>query len=168
MNTDDRRKEIINVLKASDKPISASALAKRFSISRQVIVSDIAILRAQDHNIESGNRGYTLKERKSFPYIGIISAKHGIDRLRDELNTIVDFGGTCIDVSITHSFYGEIKANLYISSRYEVERFIKNIASGDTILSEVSGGLHCHKIGCDSLEIFNLIKDELDKLGIIF
>ena len=56
----ERRREILDCLSASDKPVSGSALAKRFSVSRQVVVQDIALLRAEGHQILSAARGYVL------------------------------------------------------------------------------------------------------------
>ena len=46
MHSDERRKAIADVLRAADTPVSASALAEKFSVSRQIIVGDIALLRS--------------------------------------------------------------------------------------------------------------------------
>lgn len=42
----DRKQAIIEEIQKSDKPVSASKLAKHFGVSRQIIVGDIALLRA--------------------------------------------------------------------------------------------------------------------------
>ena len=60
MNTAQRRNEILKLLHQAEKPIAARALASQFGVSRQVIVQDIALLRAADNNIVSTNRGYVL------------------------------------------------------------------------------------------------------------
>ena len=40
-----RKDQIIEIIKKSDKPISASTLAKQFNVSRQIIVGDIVIIK---------------------------------------------------------------------------------------------------------------------------
>ena len=88
--------------------------------------------------------------------------------MKDELYTIVDFGGIVIDVTIEHSIYGEISGLLNLSSRYEVDMFVKSVSGeSDKPLSTISGGIHLHKIGCKSEEIFNLIKEKLKEQGIL-
>ena len=39
MHSDERRKAIADVLHAADAPVSASALAEKFSVSRQIMTS---------------------------------------------------------------------------------------------------------------------------------
>ena len=46
MRTEERRAAILRALHESDTPQSATALATRFSVSRQIIVGDVALLRA--------------------------------------------------------------------------------------------------------------------------
>ena len=43
----ERRMMIFQTLKTAGKPISGSSFAKQFGVSRQVIVQDIALLRAE-------------------------------------------------------------------------------------------------------------------------
>lgn len=65
MHSDERRKAIADVLRAADAPISASALAEKFSVSRQIIVGDIALLRSSGEEILATPRGYvTPKEAR--------------------------------------------------------------------------------------------------------
>ena len=45
MHSDERRKAIADVLHAADAPVSASALAEKFSVSRQIIVGAPSYLR---------------------------------------------------------------------------------------------------------------------------
>ena len=46
MDTAARRAAISETLRTAEKPVSASALARRYQVSRQIIVGDIALLRA--------------------------------------------------------------------------------------------------------------------------
>ena len=61
MTGSDRRQEILKNIKESDRPVSGSKLAKDYDVSRQVIVQDIALLRASGYDIISTNRGYVLE-----------------------------------------------------------------------------------------------------------
>ena len=54
----ERRYEILNLIKSMKEPISGTELAKKFDVSRQVIVQDIALLRAENYDIFSTTRGY--------------------------------------------------------------------------------------------------------------
>ena len=53
-----RREQMLQMLKKQGAPISGATLAKNFSVSRQVIVQDIALMRAENHQIISTNKGY--------------------------------------------------------------------------------------------------------------
>ena len=64
MSGKERRNKIIEILKESKKPVSGKELAQTFGISRQAIVQDIAILRAESKEITSTNTGYILPEKK--------------------------------------------------------------------------------------------------------
>ena len=126
-------------------------------------------MRAEGHDIVSTPRGYIIKATDTdYPYVGMIACRHDSRQMKDELYTIVDFGGTVIDVTIEHSIYGEISGLLNLSSRYEVDMFIKDVSGeNDKPLSTISGGIHLHRIGCKSEEIFNLIKEKLKEQGIL-
>lgn len=169
MNTQNRREKILKKLSISTTANSASSLAKEFSVSRQIIVGDIAILRAEGHNIIATPKGYVMDEDvASFDYIGIIPCKHSHEQLKEELYTIVDFGATVIDVTIEHKIYGQISGQLNISSRFDADLFCNAISDdSNKPLSSISGGIHIHRIGCKNEEIFNHIKNELKNKGIL-
>lgn len=164
----ERREKIKKILSASKTTVSASLLAESLNVSRQIIVGDIALLRAEGMEIKSTPRGYILSANgDAFPYVASIVCKHSSEELLDELYTIVDYGGTCIDVKIDHSIYGQICGQLDISSRYEAQSFFEKISEADRPLSALSGGIHEHRIGCRDKEIFNLIQEELRKKKIL-
>lgn len=170
MKSTDRRKKIIEILAISNAPVSASNLAEKLSVSRQIIVNDVALLRASGKEIESTPRGYIVKDNNDsdFPYIGIIACRHDFKLLKEELYTIVDFGGVVIDVSVEHPLYGELSGMLNISSRFEVDLFIKRVSSESAKpLSTLTGGVHLHRIGCSDKEIFEMIKESLIKKEIV-
>ena len=115
MHSDERRKAIADVLRAADAPVSASALAEKFSVSRQIIVGDIALLRSSGEEILATPRGYvTPKEARGI--LRRVAVKHTPQEMEAELNTIVDNGCTVIDVIVDHPIYGQLTGPLQISN----------------------------------------------------
>ncbi len=171
LNTSDRRKKISEVLKDADRPVSASSLAEQFGVSRQIIVGDIAILRASGEPIVSTPRGYLVEDKgndEQHPYEGVIAVRHTADKLAEELYTIVDFGGTIINVTIDHPLYGMMVGRMDVTSRYEADRFIKKCEAFDnsSLLSRLTDGIHIHTIGTRDKETFDLIREVLAQKGI--
>src|SRR5665648_339888 len=126
MSKPERRNQIIETIKNSASPVSASMLAAQLNVSRQIIVGDIALLRASGHNISATPKGYVFENEENlsvFGYTGIIACRHDEKKLVEELYAIVDFGGTVIDVTIEHSTYGQISGRLDITSRHDVDEF---------------------------------------------
>ncbi|MBO4235271.1 MAG: transcription repressor NadR [Firmicutes bacterium] len=168
MNAQERREEILETLKCAGSPLTASALASTYDVSRQIIVGDISILRASGHPIEATSRGYVMDpQREEFPYIGTIVCKHDQKGMEAELNAVVDNGGTVIDVIIDHAVYGELTGKLDIASRYDVSVFVERMSGEDRPLSTLSGGIHMHRIGCKDEVTFRRIKDDIGKLGML-
>ena len=60
MEAVERRRAIAQRLAQADGPVNAAALAKAFSVSRQIIVGDVALLRAGGMEIFATPRGYIL------------------------------------------------------------------------------------------------------------
>ena len=60
MNAKERRQAILEQLKRAEKPVSATALARQYGVSRQIIVGDVALLRAGGEPISATPRGYVL------------------------------------------------------------------------------------------------------------
>jgi len=164
MNGTERRKEILNMIQTSDRVVSATRLAEEFSVSRQVIVQDIALIRAAGFDIISTNRGYILNEPQKPNRIFKVS--HTDEQLEDELNTIVDMGGTVLDVFIWHKIYGKISGVLNISSRRKVSDFMDDIRSGrSTPLMKVTGNYHYHTVEAPDEETLDLIEKALINKG---
>lgn len=170
-SADERRRRITEALEAADVPVSASSLAKELSVSRQIIVGDVAILRAAGCGILATPRGYIMDshEASSFPFTGMIACRHSREQLRPELYTIVDFGATVIDVTIEHAIYGELSGKLNLSSRYDVDRFIEKVENeqNSAPISTLTGGAHLHRIGCRDESVFDMIKASLREQDIL-
>lgn len=165
MSTYERRINVLEELKKARKPLSASFLAEQFGVSRQIIVGDIALLRAEENEIISTNRGYVLK--KDDGHSKKIKVSHGKDQIREELNTIVDYGGRVVDVIVDHPTYGEIKVDLNISNRLDVEMFISEMDQNNIPLSVLTNNEHSHTIEAESDENLDYIVKRLEELGII-
>ena len=166
MTGSDRRQEILKNIKESDRPVSGSKLAKDYDVSRQVIVQDIALLRASGYDIISTNRGYvqegqTCAER-------VFKVRHTDEQLETELCTIVDLGGQVKNVMVNHKVYGHIEAELGITSRRKVKEFLEDIESGkSTPLKNITSDYHYHTVTADSEETLGMIEEELRKLGFL-
>lgn len=172
MDTKERRIQIERVLRDACRPVSASSLAKQFHVSRQIIVGDVALLRASGADISATARGYVWRDGaeaiSDFGYIGIAACRHGEDMLLTELCCVVDYGGCLIDVMIEHPLYGQISGDLDIRSRYDAEQFADRVNSGQgSPLSVLTDGIHLHRIGCRDEITFHRIEQALAEKGIL-
>ena len=104
MSGKERREQILNILKDSGKPVPGVELARLLQVSRQVIVQDMALLRANGIEILSTNRGYVAVRESSFSRV--FKVIHTEEQVEEELNLYVDFGGTVEDVFVYHKVYG--------------------------------------------------------------
>ena len=119
----ERREKLLSMLAKSKEPIAGAEMAKRLSVSRQVIVQDIALLRAADNNIVSTNRGYVLL--KPGKCERIFKVRHTAEEIEKELQIIVDNGGRILDVFVYHKVYGVVRAELNIGSRKDISEFLE-------------------------------------------
>ncbi|MBR3646160.1 MAG: transcription repressor NadR [Lachnospiraceae bacterium] len=166
MSGEERRQAIVDSLLDSKEPISGTELAKRFDVSRQVIVQDIALIRANKINIYSTHKGYVIEEKSEFERV--FKVCHGDDEVKQELDLIVDMGGRVKDVFIYHKVYNLVKADMRINSRRDVEKYMDDLKNGkSTFLKNVTGGYHYHTVVADSEEILDLIQEELSKAGFL-
>ena len=164
MTGQERRDAMLEIIQNSEKPVSGTALAKQFAVSRQVIVQDIALIRAAGYEVLSTHRGYLLGQKNSVTRIFKVS--HTDEEIADELNLIVDLGGKVLDVQINHKVYGRMKADLGIHSRKQVQDFIEEIRSGKSSpLKNITSNYHYHTVEADSEEVLDLIGKELNKRG---
>ncbi len=162
----ERRQQIIDILKNSDEPLSGTMLAARLKVSRQIIVQDIALLRATDKNILSTNKGYMFFAPDTHKKNRIFYVRHTDAQMKDELNIFVDNGGRVLDVIIEHIVYGQIAVDLRISTRRDVNDFMDKILSDRSKpLNLLTDGYHYHTVEADSEEELDLIEKELNQKG---
>ena len=166
MKADKRRKAIANLLTTEQKAVSGAALSAEFGVSRQIIVQDITALRSSGYDIISTHNGYLiqktpLKER-------VFKVYHTTERTEEELNLIVDLGGTVVDVFVWHKVYGRMHAPLNIYSRAQVKQFIDGVRTGkSTELMAVTGGYHYHTIRAESESVLDQIEKALSEKGFL-
>lgn len=168
MNSEERRKNIIVRLEKSDSPISATCLAGEYSVTRQIIVADIALLRASGHMIRAEHKGYVLDKSNNSDFVKRIVVSHGKENVKEELYAIVDHGAKVLDVIVEHSVYGQISAGLNLSSRYDVDNFVRKIKeTGANPLSLLTEGLHIHTIVVKDDDSFKAIVDSLNAMKVL-
>lgn len=172
-----RREEIRRLLRESgEQVLSAGELAARFDVSRQIIVGDIAILRAGGEEILSTARGYRLArpaprqpaENPDGGVVRVIACRHGEAELTAELYAIVDGGGEVLDISVTHPVYGELTAPLYIQTRADADALRQSLAERKAApLLTLSDGSHRHTVRFPDEESYARVTLALQRLGIL-
>lgn len=165
MNAEQRREAILNILRRADQPLSATALAGTFSVSRQIVVGDIALLRAAGADISATPRGYVMQQETT-GFLYKVATRHTAENMEAELNAMVDQGCTVVDVIVEHPIYGELTGALDLSSRYDVRQFIQR-SMETRPLSLLTEGIHLHTLSCPSEEAFLRVKEQLRSLGIL-
>ena len=169
MNAAQHREVILKRLSEADAPVSASVLAAQLGVSRQIVVGDVALLRAGGAAIEATPRGYQFHPAPG-GYTGILACVHRTtDEMRTELYTVVDQGGIVVDVAVENPLYGELRGNLNLASRYDVDHFIQRAAdTPECLLSRMTGGVHLHTLSCPTPEAFRRIEAALDAKGLLY
>lgn len=168
MTAEERREGVWKALARSSQPVSASALAKEFGVSRQIIVGDVALLRAAGEDISATPRGYLLKQGDAAGLIRTVACRHTAEGMEAELNTMVDQGCTVLDVIVEHPIYGQLTGSLQLHSRYDVQQFIARCREADAApLSLLTEGIHLHTLSCPDETRYRLVLSSLRELGFL-
>lgn len=166
MSGQERREQILKILGNSAKPVPGVELAAQLEVSRQVIVQDMALLRANGIEILSTHRGYVVAEEKRKSRV--FKVIHTDEQVEEELNLYVDFGGKVEDVFVFHKVHGVIKVSMNIRSRRDVQQYIYDISAGkSTQLMKLTSNYHYHTISAESEEILDMIQEELQSRGFL-
>ncbi|MCL2398475.1 MAG: transcription repressor NadR [Defluviitaleaceae bacterium] len=165
-----RRNTIYEIINLSNAPVSASSLAKRLNVSRQVIVGDIALLRAQGREVIATARGYIIPEfMGSNQYIGKIACSHSPENTKDELYIIVNIKAIVLNVIVEHELYGEITGQLNLKNKGDVDVFLHKVKLTEIkLLSELTMGVHLHTIACHDKDHFEHVCQALNKAGYLY
>lgn len=167
MKAEERRQAILSRLKSSAGPISAAALARQYGVSRQVIVGDVALLRAFGNEISATPRGYVL-ERETGMIVRTLACTHSAEEMRRELEIMVDNGCVVRDVIVEHPIYGQLIGSLELKSRYDVGQFVSRSTEAEALpLSALTDGIHLHTLLCPDEDSFRRVKAELFDAGFL-
>lgn len=167
MNAAERRERILDYLRSSDGPLAAAALAQRLSVSRQIIVGDVALLRAAGEGVTATPRGYVLDAPRAGLVRTVACAHSGADMER-ELTLMVDQGCTVENVVVEHPVYGQLTGPLELSSRYDVSEFIRKVKECEAQpLSALTDGVHLHTLRCPDEGAFERARAALDGAGFL-
>lgn len=164
MDANERRLEILKILKGNEEPVKGTSLAQNLQVSRQVIVQDIALLRAGGEEILATPQGYLLPSSTKSDKIKktIVCHHNSYEEIEDELKTIVDLGGKIIDVTVEHPLYGEITSQIQVGSRHDLKLFMQNLKETKAEpLSSLTEGVHLHNIEVPDEDTFYRIKKSL-------
>ena len=166
MDGDKRREIILEILDETTRPISGTYLAKELKVSRQIIVQDVALLRAGGYDILATARGYILNKEAGMMKKRVFLVKHTPEDLEDELNTIIDNGGRVRDVIISHPIYGQLVGDLMLRTRRDIKQFVDRVNTTSAApLMKLTQGMHMHTVEASSEEELNVIEDELKQKG---
>lgn len=166
MTTEERRVYIEKLLKNSATPKKGCDIAKELKVTRQVIVKDVAILRAKGLKIIATPEGYMMPQLEKRNIQKIIPLSHSKEDIEQELKCIVKYGGLVKDVIIEHPLYGEIRAMLMIKSLYDIQSFVKKVKEYNAKpLSALTRGIHLHTVEADTEDTMDKIMKELDDKG---
>ena len=165
MTGSDRRKQIVDQIRNSTTPVAGKVLAAAYDVSRQVIVQDLALIRAAGYDIISTNRGYIINEPAAVSRV--FKVKHTDAQVEEELTEIIDLGGIWQWMR-NHRVYGHMEAEINITSRRKVTEFMDDIQNGKSSpLKNITSDYHYHKVEADSEETLDLIEDMLRNKGFL-
>ena len=163
-----RRAEIAALLEKADSPLSAAHLASQLGVSRQVIVGDIALLRASGADITATPRGYITERGRGGLRRTVACIHNRPEGMEKELNIMVDNGCTVLDVVIEHAVYGQLTGELHLKNRHDVAEFVRRVREeGAAPLSKLTGGIHLHNLLCPDEESLRRCEAELREAGIL-
>jgi len=164
-----RRRRILEWMRAQSGPVPGTEVARRFRVSRQCVVQDIAILRAEGNEILSTPQGYRLPAKQApKTHRAVIACQHGPERTQEELQALVDNGVRVLDVIVEHALYGEMRGSLMIESRADVEDFLRRWrGTKASLLSSLTRGVHLHTVEAGKPEMIERARTQLRSLGIL-
>ena len=168
MTGEERRMKILGKLQEADSPLSGTALAKAFHVSRQVIVQDIALMRAENNGILSTNKGYLLRSQKTenTQPKRVFFVKHATAQVLEEFLTILELGGKILDVAVEHEIYGQIRVDLLIETKADAVDFHEKLLScKDNPLKVLTDDCHYHTVAAPSEKLLDLIEEDLRRKG---
>jgi uncharacterized protein len=165
----ERRRRFMNWMRTHSGPVHGDELARRFRVSRQCLVQDVAILRAAGEQIVSTPQGYRLPlDTGTAAHRATLACKHTPDQTEHELNILVDHGVRILDVIVEHPLYGELRGALMIESRADVQEFLRRVRlTKASLLSTLTQGVHLHTVEASRPKNIAQAKARLHEAGIL-
>lgn len=169
VNGDQRRQAIVEQLKKAKGPVTGNELARQMEVSRQVIVSDVTLLKAINEPILATSQGYLYLPPAPAPKISrTIVCRHTPEQSEQEMLMIVNEGASIKNVSIEHPVYGDLTASMMIHNAHDVRSFLDKIQHTEaSFLSELTGGVHLHEIEAENESIIRSVEHKLFQAGIL-
>lgn len=163
--SNERRNKLRDALVQATTPISATQLGRRFGVTRQVIVKDVALLRAEGLPIRSTYLGYVLAT--SGTVRRVITVRHKPTAVEEELTLIVEHGGAIIDVQIDHPVYGTVSAPIDVTNMDDIHRFTSDFQPAHA-LANLTDGIHRHTIEAPDASTLDQVERALDDAGYLY
>ncbi len=145
---DSRRRRILEMLSVAEGPITGAELAAKLQVSRQIIVQDVALLRARGAPIVATPQGYVMvRSTPQAERTVVLACRHEPHQTEEELTLLVDHGVRVVDVIVEHPIYGELRGLLMLESRHDVQDFLSRLAETEaSLLSSLTRGVHLHTV----------------------
>ena len=170
MNGEQRRTKIRQMLAVAQQPLTGTGLAKELGVSRQVIVQDSALMRAENTAILSTNKGYLLRQDDSGDVQPkrVFFVRHSTEQVLEEFMAVIDLGGRILDVAVELELYGPIRADLLIENAQDAAAFAARLQScPDNPLKVLTDDRHFHTVTAPSDKLLDLIESELRTRGFL-
>src|ERR671936_2317325 len=165
---DNRRDRIVEITHAATEPVTGGELAARLGVSRQIIVQDMAILRAAGEPIIATPRGYLVSPPPAgrAQFRGVLAVQHTREQIEVELDALVDLGVRVVDVIVDHPVYGELRGLLMIESRADVRHFLQRLEGAEPLMA-LTRGVHLHTVESSRAGAIEEGRAALRALGIL-
>ena len=169
MNSNERREKLLEILRSADEPVKGSVLSAKLDVSRQVIVKDIALLRASGIEILATSTGYMILNSLKREFEIMCKNHKSNEEIFEELKTIVDLGGKAKNVIVKHPTYGILKADLNVATNRDLKKFMEKVSRNEfKQLSTLSQDYHIHTVEVYDVGVLEEIKQELRAKNILF
>lgn len=166
MNREERKKELLELLEKSGTALTGNVLAEKFHVTRQIIVKDVELLKAEGNDVISTAKGYFIPKKKEKSVQRVITVCHGTENIEHELQIVVDLGGKILTTFVEHSFYGTLGQSLNVKSRKDIQAFLEKIQkTGCQPLLLLTKGVHKHTIEAEDEKTLDEICEALNRAG---
>ena len=170
MDAAGRRTKLTELIKGAGKPVTGGELAALLRVTRQVVVQDIALLRASGLPVIATPSGYMMLDAAAIRRpLKVFTCRHEtVEEAERELTIIVEHGGKVRDVIIEHPVYGEISGSLMVSTPEAVKNLVERLKHRNSMmLTSITGGVHMHTVEADSEVALLAIEASLKKAGLL-